>query len=76
MSKVTGEELLDHIRDVHGTPLEQSDLFEHLEDLAAFVHAAMHNGRAYVGHFQTDDEVLGLWDASGRIQQVETHGKI
>ncbi len=73
---MNGEELLNHIRDVHGAQLEASDLFECLEDLAVFVHAAMHNGRAYVGHFHHDDQVLRLWDTSGRIQQVDTLGKI
>jgi len=73
--RLAGEALLAHIHAAHGAQLADSDLFERLDAQAEYVHAAMHNSRAHPGHFHHADQVLHLWDANGRIDQVDTHGR-
>jgi hypothetical protein len=73
--RLGGDRLLQHIREGHGAQLGDSDLFEGLDEQAAYVHAAMHSGRAHPGHFHHRDQVLHLWDPDGRIGQVDTGGR-
>jgi hypothetical protein len=72
-----GEQLLRHLREVHLAQLGEDAfaLLRPLEDQAGFVHAAMHNGRAYPGHFHHGGEVLHLWDATGHVRQIDTRGR-
>ncbi|HEY2957387.1 MAG TPA: hypothetical protein VGM21_04130 [Actinomycetota bacterium] len=72
---MTGAALLAHIRSAHGEQLADSELFERLEDQAEYVHAAMHDSRAHPGHFHDRDQVLHLWDATDRVDQVDTSGR-
>jgi hypothetical protein len=72
---MTATALLAHLGKAHGAQLADSDLFERLEEQAEYVHAAMHNSRAHPGHFHDRDQVLHLWDAAERIDQVDTSGR-
>jgi hypothetical protein len=72
---MTATALLAHIRTAHSTQLGDSDLFQRLEDQAEYVHAAMHNSRGHPGHFHDQEQVLHLWDATKRIDQVDTSGR-
>jgi hypothetical protein len=75
--RLEGECLLRHLREAHLAQLDDDArrLLQPPEDQAGFVHAAMHNGRAYPGHFHRGGEVLHLWDANCHIHQVNTHGR-
>ena len=73
--RLEGERLVQHIHEAHGAQLGDSDLFETVDEQAAYVHAAMHSGRAHPGHFHHADHVLHLWDPGGRIGQVDTGGR-
>jgi pimeloyl-ACP methyl ester carboxylesterase len=64
--------LLAHLRAAHGAQLGDSGLLDWLADQAADVHAAMHNSRAHPGHFLHRDRMLRLWEATARIDQVDT----
>jgi hypothetical protein len=35
----------------------------------------MHNSRAHPGHFHHRDQMLRLWEATARIDQVDTGGR-
>jgi hypothetical protein len=72
---MTAAALLAHLREGHGAQLADSDLFERLEEQAEYVHAAMHNSRAHPGHFHDRDQVVHLWDATGRMEQLDTSGR-
>jgi hypothetical protein len=71
---MTLEELVAHLREVHGEPLEAPSP-ERLAEMASAIHDAMHNERHYAGHFHSRDEVLQLWTSTDRIRQVDTHGR-
>lgn len=70
-----GEWLLQHLHEAHLVQLRDDAVVQSLKQQAAYVHAAMHNGRAHPGHFHHHDQVLHLWDATGHIHQVNTHGR-
>ena len=70
-----GEQLMQHLREAHLMQLRDNALFQPLHEQAGLVHAAMHNGRAYPGHFHHGGEVLHLWDANCHIHQVDTGGR-
>jgi hypothetical protein len=71
---MTADELVAHVREVHGEPLEAESPAK-LAKMAALVHDAMHNERHYPGHFHSRDDILQLWTATDRIRQVDTHGR-
>ena len=75
--RLEGARLLRHLREAHLAQLDDDArrLLLPLEDQAGFVHAAMHNGRAYPGHFHHGGDVLHLWDATCHIRQVNTRGR-
>jgi hypothetical protein len=75
--RLEGERLLRHLREAHLPQFgdDARTVLLPLEDQAGLVHAAMHNGRAYPGHFHHHDQVLHLWDATGHIRQVDTCGR-
>jgi hypothetical protein len=73
--RLEGEWLLRHLREAHLVQLRDDAVVQSLQEQAAGVHAAMHNGRAHPGHFHHHDQVLHLWDATGHIRQVNTHGR-
>jgi len=73
--RLEGERLLQHLRQAHLAQLRDDAVLQSLQQQAADVHAAMHNGRAHPGHFHHHDQVLHLWDATGHIHQVNTHGR-
>jgi hypothetical protein len=74
-ARLAGERLLRHLCEAHLARLAEGDLLEPLHEQAEFVHAALHNGRAYPGHFHHGDQVLHLWDTTGLIRQVDTCGR-
>ena len=63
---MTAQELCDHLRVDHDQAVDGS------AETLAFVHDAMHNSRAVPGHFHDRDRVRRLWDATPRIDEVDT----
>ena len=73
--RLQGELLVRHLHEAHTAQFGDDALLQRLLDQAGFVHAAMHNGRAHPGHFHHGNQVLHLWNATGRIRQDEPCGR-